>query len=122
MALSKVYIVNEPLRWDPIAQQQVKAIDLSPACSFGELVFLLPAGRLPLDPAPTLAALRKGLSNFQPHDYLLLIGNPKAIAWAAILAAEQTKGHLNLLDWQGQQNCYMPVRANVFGDEEEPVG
>lgn len=117
--MARVYVVNEPLRWDGASQSLVKMIDLSPALLFGELVFLLPAGRLPMDPAPTLIALRSGLEDFREEDYLLLVGDPRAIAWAAAIAADKSDGCLNLLHWQSAQGCYAPVRARVFGEDEE---
>lgn len=115
--MSRVFVVNEPLKWDEASQSQVKAIDLSPAVIHGELIFLLPAGRLPMDPTPTLVSLRRGLADFKSDDYLLLVGDPRAIAWAAAIAADQTDGQLQLLHWQ--RGSYAPVRANVF--EEDAV-
>lgn len=114
-----VFVVNEPLRFDQNVGAPTKMIDLTPALKYGELIFLTPAGRLPLDPAPTLAMIQKGLEDCQPHDYLLLVGDPRAIAFAAAIAADKTDGRLNLLHWHAAQSCYMPVRANVFGEDEE---
>jgi hypothetical protein len=114
---SRVFVVNEPLKFDHNLQAEVRMIDLKPAAEYGELVFLLPPGRLPMDPTPTIQALQKGLEDYQPEDFLLLVGDPRAIAFAAAIAADKTDGQLRLLVWQ--RDHYIPVRANVFGETQE---
>lgn len=110
----RVFVVNEPLRWSPEDNDWVKAINLRPARAFGELVHLLPAGQLPDNPAAVVSALQKGLSGFTAHDCLLLTGDPRAIAWAAAIAAKRTGGKLNLLHWQRDLRSYDLIEVDLF--------
>lgn len=110
----RVFVVNEPLKWDAGLNSWVRAINLSPARDYGDLVFLLPAGQLPEDPAPTVDALNQGLESITSDDYILLIGDPKAIAWAAAIAADILDGDLRLLHWLKDIRRYAEVRYNVF--------
>lgn len=112
----RVFVVNEPLKME--GGEWVRVLNLRPARDHGELVFLLPAGQLPEDPAPTLKMLKRGLADFTKEDYLLLVGDPRAIAWAGAMAAKNTGGELKLLHWQRDHRRYDPVCANIFLAEE----
>lgn len=120
MTLPRVFVVNEPLKFED-GQGWVRHLNLRPARDHGELVFLLAAGQLPDDPRPSIDALRRGLADITPEDYLLLIGDPRAIAWAAAIAADLTDGRLRLLHWQRDQRRYDPVVADVYPEEHAPV-
>jgi hypothetical protein len=116
--MPRVFVVNEPLKLDESRGEWVRYINLRPARDHGELVFLLPAGQLPEDPQPTVDALIEGLKSITCDDYLLLIGDPRAIAWAAAIAADRTDGVLRLLQWQRDQKRYDPVVADVYPEDE----
>lgn len=114
----RVFVVNEPLRINPSTGQPERIISLASAKDHGELIFLLPPGPLPDDPRPTIIALHNGLSDFTSDDFLLLVGDPRAIAWAAAIAADKTGGPLKLLHWQRNQHRYDPVAVDLFPDQE----
>lgn len=111
--LNKVYVVNEPLRYDEDRGEHVRHLNLRPAREHGELVFLLPAGQLPEDPQALVDAVELGLAAITVHDYVLLVGDPRAIAVAAAVAARNTGGHLRLLQWQRGLGRYDPVVARL---------
>lgn len=109
---SRVFVVNEPLFYQD--GEWRKAINLTPARDFGTLVHLLPAGELPSDMESVVATLRERLADYRPEsDYLLLTGDPRAIAAAAAIAAARGRGRLRLLHWQRRQKCYDLVDLSV---------
>lgn len=114
---SKVFIVNEPLKLDQATRMWSRSINLAPARRFGELVHLLPAGQLPDDPRPSVEALQRGLAAIRPTDYLLLVGDPRAIAWASAIAADNLDGELRLLQWYRSDGNYRLITCNVFAEE-----
>jgi hypothetical protein len=92
----------------------VRGIDLTPAAAHGELVFLMPPGNEgPSDPAVAIQALRAGLATFSAADFLLPVGHPLYIAWAAALAVQASGGPLCLLHWRPRERCYAVVRSDL---------
>lgn len=87
--------------------------NLLPAAEFGEVTVLLPPGNVVFSAAPTVRRLREGLKAFSDSDYLLLIGDPAAIAIASAIAAEYNRGHMNLLKWDRQEQKYFTVEVNL---------
>ena len=119
----RVFVVNQPMRRDPATNAWVNAMDLGAAREHGELIFMLPAGRLPADANAIVRAVRRSMASFRPEDYLLLVGDPRAIAIAAAVAADLTDGSLNLLNWRRSQLCYEASIVDVYADAApEPVG
>jgi hypothetical protein len=120
--MSIVYVTHEPLRRDEDTGEMVRAVDLSPAEEWGELRFLLPPGAPPLDPEAVLPQLRAGLAEFRVSDFLLPVGHPVLIAWAAALACRAAGGHLRLLQWRARERRYSAVSASVWApDLRRPV-
>lgn len=107
--MGKVYVVNEPLKFDEGRGEHVRHLNLRPARDHGELVFLLPAGQLPEDPAAVAVAIEDGLRGITREDYILLVGDPRAIAIAAAVASRNMGGKLRMLQWQRDQRRYDPV-------------
>jgi hypothetical protein len=91
---------------------QETRLNLLDARRYGELVFLLPEQEnLILNAQPVARRLRRALLelNVNPRDYLLLTGDPAAIALTAVLVAELCGGRLNLLKYDRQERRYFPV-------------
>lgn len=97
-----VYVVQETL-----------GKNLLPAAEYGELEVLLPAGQITLSPGPSVYRLRKKLTHFCDDDYLLLIGDPIAIALAAMVASAMNGGKVNFLKWDKQERKYFPVKSDL---------
>ena len=110
--MSKVYVVQQALKKDERGKL-VSKFDLSSAAEYGELVFLLSPNASPFNPEPIIEELHEKLEEFQQEDYLLLVGNPCLIAWAASVASQYSGGQLNLLQWHGIQRRYKDVISNV---------
>jgi hypothetical protein len=111
--MAKVYVVNEPLKYDEDRGEHVRHLNLRPARDHGELVFLLPAGQLPEDPRAVADAVERGLSGMTSEDFLLLVGDPRAIAIAGAVASRVCGGRFRLLHWQRDQRRYDPVDVDL---------
>ena len=116
-----VYVVQEPTRFNRVTLEVETFFDLSPADQFGEQVHLLPPNAGPFNPDAVLPVLWEKLKDFGDSDYLLLIGNPILIGWATAVAADYNEGRVNLLQWSGAKNSYIPVFAQVFPVDPEPA-
>jgi len=112
----RVFVVNEPMRWDGQRRCMVRARDITPAYEFGELIFLTPGGDPPINPQESIDQMTSNLSkfNFTEDDYLLPIGHPLLIAWAAAIAARMAGGKLKLLHWQSRTCTYAAVDAELY--------
>ena len=94
--------------------QDRRKLDLSAALEFGELVLLLPENNNVLNnPRDTLRRLERGLSDFSDDDYLLAIGDPSAIALAAIVAARANNGRLKMLRWDNVECKYLSITLDT---------
>lgn len=111
--MSRVFIVNEPLRRTDEGTY-VRHMDTSSASEFGEVVYLLPPGFPPNDPEGSLPALREKLADFSADDYLVMIGHPMLISWTAALAARAAGGKLKILQWNRNLQRYMAVPATIW--------
>lgn len=91
-----------------------RAIDLTPALEYGELVVLLEAGQGE-ELNGTYAARRMAvmLADISDADYLLPIGNPVTIAIAGALAARFNRGRFNVLKWDNRAGTYCPVTVDL---------
>jgi len=112
--MPRVYVVQEPLRRGRDGQLE-RYIDLTPAAAYGELVQLLPPGRLMLAPAPTVARIRSGLSSFSDEDYLLPVGDQAAIAAASAVAAAHNNGRFKVLKWDRDARRYIVIQVDITG-------
>jgi hypothetical protein len=109
--MSRVFITNEPLYYEAGAWR--RALNLEPARQYGELVHLLPAGALPDDMRTVTRQIEVGMAGFTPDDMLILVGDPRAMAVAAVTAARRCDGLLRLLHWQKKHRCYDLVETQI---------
>lgn len=112
--MPKVYVINEPMKWSKPLRMMSRAIDISPAERYGQLVFLLPPGNIEVDDPKILEQLHAGLSTFGPLDYLLPIGHPIAIGYACSIATARTKGRIKQLHWIEFDHAYRVIEANTY--------
>ena len=109
----RVFVVQDPLRHSVAPGGTRPKFDLTPAKEFGELTFCLDWAdtRHGFDCDQLLWKLRAALRGFTADDFLLMTGNPTAMALAAIVAAENSGGRLRLLVWtkEGPSEGYYNV-------------
>lgn len=106
--MAKVFVVQESLGKNFLSAER-----------FGKLEVLLPPGQIVLSPGPTMYRLRKNLADYCDDDYILCMGDPIAIALAAIVAATINAGKVNFLKWDREQSRYFPVKTNAFQKPSE---
>ena len=110
----KVYVPQEPTRFDKIKQELIPALDLSPALAFGEIVVCLTSASANfINIAPVTQALKERMAEFRKEDYLLAVGDPTGIAVAAIIAYKATHGRFQMLKWDRISRQYQPIEVSV---------
>lgn len=88
--------------------------NLLPALKFGSIEPLISGRDSQLyNTAPLVEELEAKLASFDEDDYLLLVGDPAAIAICAIIAARRTGGLIQLLKWDRQERAYYPLKVHV---------
>jgi len=93
--------------------QEMRGRDLTDAQNFGDLEILLPDGeQTSFSTQPTIRRLQQRLNKFTDDDYLLLAGDPAAIALSAVLASRANNGKFKMLKWDRQENKYFPLTAD----------
>lgn len=98
--------------------QEDKDKNILPARAFGELKLLLPPGNIVLTSKPAVKKIKKELKSFTDKDFLLLIGDPAAIAITSAIAALKNDGKFKLLKWDRQEKVYFEVSIDVGGYNE----
>ena len=113
MNRSRVFVVQNPQRYDPHLGELVARYDLRPAEKFGKLKFILTRqqtlGRM--TPRQLISKMDLILATYTSNDHLLLIGSPVLIGWATVLAAKHSGGNLSQLVWSGSQQDYDVVKS-----------
>lgn len=94
--------------------QEVRGINLLPAEKYGELKVLLPPGNVAYSAGPTSARLKRGLARFSDEDFLLMVGDPAAIAAAGAVACMMNNGRMKLLKWDRQEMRYYVVEFDLM--------
>lgn len=109
MSKSRVFVIQETMKHN-----------LLPAQAFGELVFLLPPGQqISFSPGPIVVKMERLLRTFTDNDFLLLIGDPAAMACAGALAAKHNNGKFMLLKWDKREMKYYPIQCDVNKGERD---
>ena len=90
-------------------------INVMGASKYGKFKFLLPEmSQIIFSPGPLVFKLRKGLTNFNKKDYLLLTGDPAIIGVACSIVSDITHGKYNVLKWDKQERKYYPIEINLY--------
>jgi hypothetical protein len=112
-----VYVVQNQHKQDQQSGELVPKWDLSPAAEYGELQFLLSPTARPFKPMGIIEELHQKLKGYRPeHDFLLLLGNPCLIGMVVAIAALYGKGSVNLLQWDGRNVKYAPIRTTIYDE------
>ena len=94
--------------------QEMRGRDITDATSVGDGEILLPAKeQASYSTQPTIKRMIRKLSKFTDEDYLLLAGDPAAIALAAALASQYNRGKFKMLKWDRQEGKYYPLEADL---------
>lgn len=103
---------HEPLVY---VVQETNTFSLAKATRFGFLTPVLPANRqITMNPQPVIRELKRALRNYCDSDFLLLIGDPAAIALAVFVAGEMNRGRVQLLKWDRELNDYYMLRVDLY--------
>lgn len=109
-----VYVVQDHRRYDKDTGEYVSVHDLSPASEFGEVKYLLSPTAAPWASESIIEDLWGGLADFTDDDYLLMVGNPVLCGLATAIACDVNNGRIRFLQWNGRQQKYTPVEAQVY--------
>lgn len=94
--------------------QEVRNRDFSQALSYGDIVVLVPAmEQATVSTLPVVHRMLRKLVKFTDDDYLLLSGDPVAIATAAALAAHYNGGRFKVLKWDRLMERYLPLQVDL---------
>jgi hypothetical protein len=99
--------------------QEARGINLLPAEQYGDLQILLPPGNVAFSAGPTVSRLKRGLARFSDKDYLLMVGDPAAIAAAGAVACMLNNGRMKLLKWDRQEMRYYVVEYDLMRREDD---
>lgn len=113
MSKTRVYIPQEPMRWDAELCVNKPTMDFTPALRYGELVVCLSHGISFHITKPVLTALREKMHSFTADDYLIAVGSPLMIALSSAVALERTGGKLQLLTWDRREAEYLVHRIEM---------
>jgi len=111
--MGTVYIVQERLR--NTDEGMVPVYDFTPAAQYGQLEVVLSHRETALTPGPMIQKLRRQLKDFDDDDYLLLAGDPVAIAAAGMVAGSVNNGKFNALLWDKRARGYIKTQIDMRG-------
>ncbi len=110
----RVFVVQRPAYYDRLRRGWVNKYDLTPAETYGELVYLLRPGNIYRDKLEdALERLHEVLADYGPDDHILAVGDPIAIAAAVLVAASKNNGKISMLKFDRQTGEYDPYVVEV---------
>jgi hypothetical protein len=95
--------------------------DLSDAKNYGALKAVFGNPRKPYNTDAMLAKARRELADYEPGDYLLMIGDPTLCAICMSIVVGEFDGVVNVLSWDRNTFQYIPQRWNFDSDAEDFV-
>lgn len=94
--------------------QEMRGRDFRDAMNYGEIeVLVTHTEQVTLQVHSYAQRIMKRLTNFCDNDYLLLSGDPTAIAAAAAAAAYYNNGRFKVLKWDRQNEKYIPLQVDM---------
>ena len=110
-----VFAVQMQMRFDNEKRELVERFpSINRADKWGKIKFILSPSANPFKPELVIGDIHECLSGFNDNDYLLLIGNPVLIGMATAIAANNSGGLVNFLQWSGRHNTYTEITARLF--------
>jgi len=113
---SRVFVVQQPAYFSREKREFVAKYDLSPASIHGKLIYLLGPGNIfknRIEQATRQIRDVMAQHDFAEDDFILAIGDPVAIAAAAMIAGNRTNGRIRILKWDRITNGYEPFDVGV---------
>lgn len=112
--MPQVFVVQEVLKKDSETGVLKPVHDLSIAEKYGELVFVLPGGSLPIVPDPIIQSVNQKLKDYTDEDYILPVGDPIGIGLVTAIVARNNYGKVNLLKWNRNIEDYTVSRLKLW--------
>jgi hypothetical protein len=113
MSVPRVFIPQEPHKWDAMTGTQVPLYNFGPALRYGTLVVCLPPNVSFQMTSPVATALLEKMRDFRETDYLIAVGSPLVILLSGHIALTKTGGKLNLLTFDRRENEYLNNRIEL---------
>ena len=103
--MNKVYVTQSP----------TMNIDISSAQEYGEIVTLLPSGRIETHGSHHIIdSLAKGLENFdEDKDYLVFIGDTTVMFLVGMILSQMGVIHPKVLKWEWKNKRYETLNLDV---------
>jgi hypothetical protein len=116
--MPKVYAIQNQHFKDRTTGQLVPKVDMEPALAYGELVYIFePNARSHLMINSLVDQAWDVLTQMQPDDYLVLMGDPVLIGIAFAVASDVLREHggdVRVLKWSKKFQTYEVVACNPF--------
>lgn len=109
---NKVYVPQEPSRFDERFGVLVPTVDLRHAAAYGEVRVLLPANVSGMTMAPVVAALKEQLKDFAEEDFFVALGDPSIIAACAAIVLRRVNS-MKMLKWDKRNKHYVVVEIKL---------
>ena len=108
----RVFLPQEPAKM--VQGVWVSTLNIQQLFDFGDPVVCLPPGRMVLNTAPSVMAMREKLADFNDDDFVVGIGDPALIGIACALAAHSNRGKFKMLKWDRDRSGYIPLEVNIY--------
>ena len=111
--MPKVYVPQQPSRYDSTVSLWVPTMNLDPAKKHGALIIMFPPEGNRLSTGPLVAAMKHAMRDYSHDDFIVAVGDPSLIAAAACIACRATKGLLRMLKWDRMTSDYVTVEMTI---------
>jgi len=111
--MPKVFVPQQPSRYDTATQLWVPTVNIAPANRFGDVVVMLPPNANRMYTAPLVDVIKRRMDHFTRDDYVVALGDPSLIAVAACVAASKTNGTFKMLKWDKVASDYISVEIEI---------
>lgn len=111
--MPRVFVPQQPSRYDGATRLWVPVINLEPARKHGTLVVLLPPEANQLHAAPLVQVIKDRMESYTAEDCVVAVGDPTLFAAAACIAARKCAGFLRMLKWDRRAGDYVLVELRV---------
>jgi len=109
----RTFILQEPMRRDPVTKQLTSAMNFDKAAEYGDPVICLPPGPMALSPYPTKERLKECFKDFRDEDYIIAVGDPSLIFLAAMVICDINRGRCKMLKYDRDNHKYILVEFDI---------